>query len=181
MECADRDVAKLELRNEKNVFAYLWYTMAAQKENDMDRHFYVDPAEIARRRGLRVVEMHGLEGGVNGLIQKMDDGSIEIHYDGTMHPHRQRFTIAHELGHFVKGHLQDQPLFRDPSKNFTLDNYDIHEVEANNFAADLLMPKEKIDFLLYTEGITSVPKMASLLRVSEAAMTYRLRNMGYIS
>jgi len=146
----------------------------------MSGHFYVDPTEIARGYGIEVIGMPGLEGGVNGLIRK-ENGKVEILYDLTMHPNRQRFTIAHELGHFVKGHLRDRPLFRDPSKNFNLDNYDIHEVEANNFAANLLMPKEKIDFLLYNEGITSIAEMAGLLRVSEAAMTYRLRNMGYIS
>ena len=143
--------------------------------------FYIDPKTVAEEKGIIVTGMPVLPDGVNGLIKKHESHGVEIQYDNTMHPNRQRFTIAHELGHFVRGHLKDKTLFRDPSKNFNLNNYDIYEVEANNFAAELLMPKSKIDFLLFDEGISSIAEMAYLLRVSPAAMTYRLKGMGYIS
>lgn len=147
----------------------------------MRGHFYIDPKAIAQDLGIEVISKARLDGDVNGYIAREDDGRVRIYYDSNMHPNRERFTIAHELGHYVKGHLKDKPLFRDPSKNFSLNNYDIYEVEANNFAANLLMPKEKIDFLLYDMGISSISEMAKLLKVSEAAMTYRLQNLGYIS
>jgi len=143
--------------------------------------FAVDPIKIAENAGIKVVGKEGLKDGVHGMIRKEEDGSVVIEYDSSMHPNRQRFTIAHELGHFMEGHLKDKPLFRDPRKNFSLENYDIYEAEANRYAAKLLMPKEKIDFLLYKEGITSINEMARLLKVSPAAMTYRLQNLGYIS
>jgi len=143
-------------------------------------HFYIDPEIEARNYGIEVCPDSRLDHGINGMIEKTENG-IVIKYDPDMHPNRQRFTVAHELGHYVCGHLQDKPMFRDSRKNFSLENYDIYEVEANRFAANLLMPKEKIDFMLYKEGITSIDKMAQLLRVSPAAMTYRLQNLGYIS
>jgi len=145
----------------------------------MAGHFYVDPLEIAQNEGIRVIPSNGLD--VDGKIYKDKSGNVCIEYDSSVHPNRQRFTIAHELGHYFKGHLADKTLFRDSLQNFNLDNYDIYEVEANNFAADILMPKDKIDFLLYKEGITSIEEMAHLLRVSQTAMMYRLKNLGYIS
>ena len=145
-------------------------------------HFYVDPIAIAESHGIRVEGVPGLEGGVNGIIMRDSNGAIVIKYDSRMHENRQRFTIAHELGHFFHGHLdENHKMFRDPHKNFSLEHYDPKEAEANRYAARLLMPKEKIDFLLYKEGITSIDRMAKLLRVSPAAMTYRLQNLGYIS
>jgi Zn-dependent peptidase ImmA (M78 family) len=142
--------------------------------------FYNDPIVAAEKLGLQVIPKKGLDGGMNGQIYRQGDDII-IEYDSNMHENRARFTIAHELGHYMCGHLKDQTLFRDPSKNFTLDNYDIYEAEANHFAADFLMPVDKIDFMLHNEGITSIDTMAKLLKVSPAAMTYRLKNLGYIS
>ncbi len=142
--------------------------------------FYVDPISLALSRGIRVIPNPSLD--VNGQIYKQEDGSIVIEYDNTMHPNRQRFTIAHELGHFIAGHLEtSQKKFRDPAKNFTLDNYDPQEAEANRIAAMILMPQDKIDFLINEAGIASIHGISNALKVSPAAITYRLKNLGYIS
>jgi Zn-dependent peptidase ImmA (M78 family) len=145
-------------------------------------NFYVDPIAIARKEGIIVIPSSYLD--VNGLIRKdKDTNEIVIEYDSGLHPNRQRFTIAHELGHYYAGHLNHSAneLFRDPAKNFTLDNYDPLEAEANKIAAELLMPEEKIEFLIQKLQYNSIDALAEALIVSPAAMTYRLKNLGYIS
>jgi len=145
-------------------------------------NFYVDPIALARKEGIIVIPSSHLD--VNGSIEKNSEtNEIVIEYNNNLHPNRQRFTIAHELGHYYAGHLNDSAnkLFRDPVKNFTLDNYDPLEAEANKIAAELLMPEDKIEFLIQKLQYSTIDSLAEALRVSPAAMTYRLNNLGYIS
>lgn len=148
----------------------------------MATHFYVDPIKVANSYGIKVEPYREVvPDDLCGEIEKTEEG-IVIRYNPMHHENRQRFTIAHELGHYVLGHLNgNNKKFRDPLKNFNVTGFDWEEVEANNYAANLLMPKDKIDFLIFTKGISNIEQMASLLRVSPAAMTYRLKNLGYIS
>lgn len=145
-------------------------------------NFYVDPIAIARAESITVVPSSYLD--VNGQITKDGKtGEVIIEYNDTLHPNRQRFTIAHELGHYFAGHLDEtgKTLFRDPMKNFSLDNYDPLEVEANKLAAEILMPEDKISFLIEELKYNTIDDLAQALVVSPAAMTYRLKNLGYIS
>lgn len=59
-------------------------------------------------------------------------------------PRRDRFTIAHELGHYFVHYLADDDARREghPEKTFTRGGRDRAETQANVFAASLLMPKE---------------------------------------
>ena len=143
--------------------------------------FYVDPIAIAQSEGISVIPNTYMD--VNGSIKKdLETGKVIIEYDASMHPNRQRFTIAHELGHYFAGHLSNgKTLFRDPAKNFTVDNYDPYEAEANKIAADILMPEDKISFLIQELKYNTIDDLANALKVSPAAMTYRLKNLGYIS
>ncbi len=71
--------------------------------------------------------------------------SIEINLHGNAN--RERFTIAHEIGHFRLNHGEflrsdtviEQDLFAD-SKNKRKFNYDLLEQQANTFASELLLP-----------------------------------------
>lgn len=91
------------------------------------------------------------------------------------HENRRRFTIAHELGHYTLGHgAKEDVIYRNG-------NSDPDEVEANAFAAEILMPKGAIHYLLFDKGINSVQELAHKFWVSEQAMIYRLRNLGLVS
>lgn len=85
---------------------------------------------------------------------------------------RQRFTIAHELGHFVLGHGTSP---RDTSQVFASSNP--KERAANQFAAHLLMPADAIRMMV-SQGHTSTNDLAGIFGVSPAAMGYHLVNMG---
>jgi len=71
----------------------------------------VPVAEIAQRCNLQVVPCHRWADAVSGLLlprQRL------LGYNARHHPHRQRFTIAHELGHDVLAHERRQELYLRP-------------------------------------------------------------------
>ena len=97
------------------------------------------------------------------------------------HPHvRQRFTVAHELGHLVFADNRD--LFMDFVEAETAalaenSRQRMLETKANQFAADLLMPRQWIRDDVRLRG----PELALLARrfeVSEQAMWFRLLALG---
>lgn len=92
-------------------------------------------------------------------------------------PQRQRFTLAHELGHFALGHGGG---FRDNAASFNVGNYDQREVDANAFAAEILMPKKAVDYAIQEKNITDWHELAQLFDVSLPAMKYRLKNLNWI-
>jgi len=150
----------------------------------MSGTFYADPISEASKYGINVVADSTtnpiLKNDESGLIKK-DGHVVTMYINPNDSLERQRFTMAHELGHFVCGHLDNSDtMFRDSSKQYSRDNYDFKEYEANTFAAEFLMPKEKIDFLLYSAKKTTVEDMAYALVVSYTAMKIRLQNIGYI-
>lgn len=125
---------------------------------------------------------------VSGLLS-IRDGRPTIGYNN-LHPSvRRRFTIAHEMGHYIL-HRNESDLFVDKnySKVFFRDDKSsegeyIRELEANAFAASLLMPRAmlqkeiaKRSFDLAEEE--SLDKLANAFQVSRQAMAYRLANLG---
>lgn len=85
---------------------------------------------------------------------------------------RKRFTIAHEIAHFilhrdqlVKGDIEET-LYRGGLS-------DRLEAEANKLAADILMPFALIETLI-DEGVSSIEALAAKLDVSKTAMGIRL-------
>lgn len=87
------------------------------------------------------------------------------------HPWRQRFTIAHELGHLMLHrdgslHHRDTTFAGSPA-----------EQQANRFAADLLMPRAMMPTAMTSSG-GSIKRLARLFDVSEAAMSVRVGNLG---
>jgi len=98
---------------------------------------------------------------------------------------RQRFTIAHELGHIFM-HRQD-PLSYDTSAELihfrdghSATGADPKEREANAFAAELLMPEEVVRKEIQDmKGINlhdsrAMSRLADKFGVSQAALTVRL-------
>lgn len=93
------------------------------------------------------------------------------------HPEvRQRYTLGHELGHFLNHRktvksFEDGVFFRSKQKSSM-------EYMADQFAARLLMPENDIKILL-AEGVKTVRDMAAKFDVSLEAMKYRLEELGY--
>lgn len=121
------------------------------------------------------------------LVIKDDIGSIG--YNKSHPKSRQRFTIAHELGHYLL-HKDDKELFVDKDfiikfrSNVEYTQLELkQEREANIFAAALLMPKKFIVEELNKDEYSSlteqevIKKLAETFKVSVEAMTYRISDI----
>jgi Zn-dependent peptidase ImmA (M78 family) len=150
----------------------------------------VSVIDIVKSLGINVIP-YGLGDGVSGILV-VENNKSTIGYSTSDSKVRQRFTIAHELGHFILHHNanQSEQLFVD--KDFLVkyrglqkysQNEIFHEQQANAFAAELLMPKSLIeaeltkkDYVDYTES-ELIEELAKVFDVSLIAMSYRLANL----
>lgn len=105
------------------------------------------------------------------------DGNPLITYNLGDAPVRQRFTIAHEIGHHVHGDL-DAP--RDTTEQFSARARDPKEVAANRFAAALLMPAALVKHMILEQRVTDLARLAKAFGVSTAAMEFRLKAIGFL-
>jgi Zn-dependent peptidase ImmA (M78 family) len=125
------------------------------------------------------------------MLVRTDD-VVVIGVDRSQAKHRQRFTIAHELGHLlmhpgrsvIVEHLRRPARvnFRDARSGLATDR---EEIEANQFAAGLLMPRRFLenDYEGMAERFDDddVPaRLARKYQVSEQAMRFRLMNLAFI-
>lgn len=105
---------------------------------------------------------------------------------------RQRFTIAHELGHFClhegKPLIVDQSVMVNKRDDVSSQATNQEEIEANQFAAALLMPEPWVKSAsqgLFDSGVSSrdhlVTALAKDFDVSVDAMGWRLINLGILS
>lgn len=136
----------------------------------------VNVVAIAEEMGIRVWEMHDLPEGYSGKIWKdpVNGGtsgySIGVRADEPAV--RKRFTVAHEIAHFVLHRDRlDGGLLEDIMYRGGLSNRE--EIQANQMAADILMPFPLIRKLV-DEGENTVEKLAARLQVSVPAMKIRL-------
>ena len=138
----------------------------------------VDVKAIAQRAGVQVEEAWGLD--VSGVVST--DGTTPIiQINPAESLLRQRFTIAHELGHVSLGHLtRERPEFRDPTRNYTMSNYDPKERDANRFAAALLMPGGAVKAVIMRMEEADIEALAEVFQVSKTAMSIRLKSLGVI-
>ncbi len=140
-----------------------------------NRQIPVDPAQIARDAGAQIFADYSMSADDLSGCFDIENGVPTIRFNPDDAWVRQRFTIAHELGHMILGHGR---AMRDNSQNYRESANHYIEREANTFAAELLMPREVIDWMIH-QGRTDIGQMSRDLGVSEMAMRYRLRNLGY--
>ena len=144
----------------------------------------VDVSAAAERLGAAVV-FEDLDDDVSGFLIR-DKSVITIAINKQHHPNRQRFPLAHECGHLHlhadKGDrlwLDKAYFFRDGSSS---QGDKLFEIEANQFAAGLLMPEDLIRSSLSDAEPSEVDvvRLAMQFEVSERAMTFRLISLGLL-
>ena len=113
---------------------------------------------------------------IDGLVLELETGPV-IWVNGDQARTRQRFTLAHELGHHLLRHADTfhLDLGGDLAPNATGGHptYDWRvERAANEFAANLLMPASMVRRAAAT--VTDVAALAAQFKVSPAAMGFRL-------
>lgn len=118
---------------------------------------------------------------LDGMILK--EGSKFTIYVNKLDPEtRKRFTLAHELGHFISHMFKsyshsklEQGSIEDPAYMARSENKDCAELEADEIAGHLLMPEKFIKILL--EQKKNEFEMARIFNVSVEALKIRLRNL----
>jgi Zn-dependent peptidase ImmA (M78 family) len=118
----------------------------------------------------------------SGYFQRQGNYYI-IGVNATESPQRKRFTAAHELGHYVlhRDLIQHgQHLDRLFTGNMPTQRQGqispYHEVQANRFAADIVMPAALVSS--YYQRIPDIGYVAGVFGVSPSAMQIRLKNLG---
>jgi Zn-dependent peptidase ImmA (M78 family) len=163
-----------EIQTAQAMPVWRWMKANRMSPSDILRHFGiikppVPVREIAESMGVQVA--FSLLGHA-GEIEFLEDKQPRITINYTDVEVRQRFTIAHELGHLMLHTLEG----RHRDTNFTGSPV---EVAANKFAASLLMPFWMLEPLVAEEGAVA-HRLAPLFGVSERAMEIRLDMMaGY--
>ncbi len=152
------------------------------------RSIPVEIMKIAEHLGIRVV-VQPLEDEVSGVLV-IRNGRAAIGINEDHHPHRQRFTVAHELAHYLL-HRGASQLFIDSTLTFYRDETSAdgiyeQEIEANAFAAALLMPGDRIreevnDRRLDLYDERTILRLAERFAVSQQAFTIRLMNLGLVA
>ncbi|MTI09250.1 ImmA/IrrE family metallo-endopeptidase [Curvivirga aplysinae] len=130
---------------------------------------------LAKELGLKI-SVSTLEPGFSGEIRP-DEGTFLIRINKHEVKHRQRFTLAHEIAHYlfhrdlIGDGVRDNVLYRSSLTSQV-------EAEANRFAAFLLMPTEKLNLRLQELQDYDKDEKAEILAaefgVSETAMRIRL-------
>ena len=141
---------------------------------------------IAKSLGIRV-EYAPLDDELSGLAHIRDDVPI-IGINALHAPNRQRFTLAHELAHVQLHHREleravhvDRGSLRRDA--LAAEGVNPIEIEANAFAAELLMPTHLLMSALERHPVDleddkAVAALAKRFKVSDAAMRYRLNSLG---
>lgn len=134
--------------------------------------------KLANEMGLKVLSAT-LPAGVSGELRP-DQGKFVVKVNRHDSKARQRFTVAHEIAHFLlhKDHIgdgiRDDALYRSMLS-------DAREAEANRLAADLLMPmallKPAYERARQDGAVDFSARLAQEFGVSEAAMKIRLEQL----
>jgi len=135
----------------------------------------VDVDELARALGLKLT-YEDLPDDVSGKIARDESESFIVTVNRNHPVVRQRFTIAHEIAHFV--------LHRDLIGNGVVDNglyrsrtlSSAVERQANRYAADILMPWWQVRSR-YRDGQRTAKEMARTFCVSGAVAEIRLKEL----
>ena len=170
------------------------FTLARRKATQLLRAARVKRAPVPVERLAHFVgakiHFEPFDGGISGLVHRPPQGPIIIGVNSSHARTRQRFTIAHELGHLILHrnelfHVDESPVIRFRNEESSLAT-NAEEIEANQFASELLMP----DHLLSKElsrlpgnmsAEDAIPILARRFQVSEQALTLRLTRSGVLA
>lgn len=175
----------------------------ARKKLEDPEECNINVGELAQAHGIHYL-LKKLPDNISGASMTTEDGKQIIVVNEEQPKNRKKFTIAHELGHLLLGHdtllnTQDtavihksqkinpsQILFRNDK---TSEGSDWREIEANHFAASLLMPKEilnkEINNLMKENSSKylseyDVYELAKTFGVSAISMSIRLSRLGFL-
>ena len=153
-----------------------------------------DPFYIANELGINVKRTLDYDKlNTEGQIRIDENNEPEIWINPIKNEARQRFTLAHELGHLVNDILPNinnaiNPIIDKYETLYRSTLFGGIETRANKFAAQLLMPLKPLETYIENARIKQ-PKLKAKeaivmisddFRVSKQAVFHRLQNVGLI-
>jgi Zn-dependent peptidase ImmA (M78 family) len=147
------------MKNNNRILANVRITAARKAARELLQRFHIEHPDaidletLAWHAGRLVVKLGGLDGAEGRLVATTSQGGV-IRVAETPNVGRHRFTIAHEIGHWLL-HQASVIDWTDTKATFTVWNDASEEAEANAFAAELLMP----EFLLRPRFVGKPPSM----------------------
>lgn len=154
------------------------------------RRWPVDVASVAKLKRIRL-RYEPLDEELSGMCFLRGEEPV-ICVNAWHSNNRQRFTIAHEIGH-IELHMDQLKRGALVDKSITILRRDtkatsglyLKEIEANSFAAALLMPRSFIDLYTKEQGLgdgilkneEAIEDMAKEFEVSTMAMAIRIGNI----
>jgi len=145
--------------------------------------------QLIRSYGIELDKDADLPEGISGQIEMIDKDRHKISIQRKDHYYRKRFTMAHELGHFllhkdkIGAGLDDTRLYRAMHKmGDGVSNRE--EMEANKYAAITLMPEDQVMFyvnngLCLNEEIDreKLYEVAKVFQVSPMSLEIRIKGL----
>ena len=138
----------------------------------------IDLIALAKSRDIMVEAKPGATKGVSGMLLRAGDNFGICYATRIKSEGFQRFSIAHELGHyFLPGHPEH--VFSSGKKihesQAGFGSRDPIELEADHFAAGLLMPSHLFasEAGKYSDGLTAIEKLSELCQTSLTASAIR--------
>lgn len=133
----------------------------------------VNLSTIARLNNITILKYSDSKQNLTGDGFSLNVNNVNVIYYNDKKPKaRIRFTLAHELGHCLLGHLKFGKTYnRNSEKDF--DGMDIFEMQANVFARDILMPAT----VLHSLGIKSAEDIARICNVSMQSAEIRYERL----
>ncbi len=141
----------------------------------------IDPFAIATQHDIVVEAKPNTESGVSGMLLRHGNTFGILYATHIANEGFQRFSIAHELGHyFLDGHIDH--IFSANSIHTSRAGFisdDPYELEADQFAAGLLMPTKLFRQALdrYNPGLEAVESLARLCNTSLTATAIRFAEL----
>ncbi|MBE6445672.1 MAG: ImmA/IrrE family metallo-endopeptidase [Alphaproteobacteria bacterium] len=147
-------------------------------ENLLKRHNHpIDVRAIAKELGISIIDDVDMDKDISGRLV-FQSGKWYIYVNAFHNEKRKRFTIAHEVAHYIL-HKKEKHEFNDVSF-FRSPDHSVEEVEANRLAAKILMPEQPfIDEI--KKGNNSLLQLAAIFNVSGMACEYRAKDLGLLS
>lgn len=133
----------------------------------------INLAIVARLNNITILKYSDSKQNLTGDGFSLNVNNVNVIYYNDKKPKaRIRFTLAHELGHCLLGHLKFGKTYnRNSEKDF--DGMDIYEMQANVFARDILMPAT----VLHSLDIKSFEDISRICNVSEQSAKIRYERL----
>lgn len=156
--------------------------MVIKKEDIFEKYWDqllpVDTKKLAVSCGIIVEDLNKTSYKDVVGVSIINKGIMSIYIDGSLHKNRQRFSIAHQLSHYVLGHIKKEPRF-EVAENFSNNIKDIEEQKANELAIEILIPEKALRFYMKQKNAT-ILGLATIFNVSIEVLNFRLKQLKII-